>query len=115
MSKKPLYQRIVYKLSGEALMGSSDAGIDPAVLDRIVSEIKTVHALGVEVAIVVGGGNLFRGQALSDAGMGRVTGDFMGMLATVMNGLAMRDAFERTGIASRVLSAIPMNGIVDSY
>jgi uridylate kinase len=115
MVNKPLYKRVVLKLSGEALMGATNAGIDPQVLDRIVGELKSMHDMNIQIAIVVGGGNLFRGQALSQAGMGRVTGDFMGMLATMMNALAIRDACERAGLSSRVLSAIPMTGIVDSY
>lgn len=115
MDQSPLYKRIVYKLSGEALTGGSSQSINPEILDRFASEIKAVHSLGVEVAIVIGGGNLVRGEALSQAGLGRVTGDFMGMLATIMNGLALRDTFERAGMASRVLSSIPLNGIVDSY
>ncbi len=96
-------------------MGETTAGIDPHVLDNIVSELKSLFDMKVQTAVVIGGGNLFRGQALSDAGMGRVTGDFMGMLATLMNALALRDACERAGLSSRVLSAITMNGIVDSY
>lgn len=114
MSDQPLYKRILLKLSGEALMGKSH-GIDPHVVDRIVQELKTLHQMGLQIGVVIGGGNLFRGEALSAAGMGRVTGDFMGMLATLMNALAMRDACERAGVSSRVLSAIPMSGIVDSY
>ncbi len=115
MPLKPLYKRIVLKLSGEALMGNASFGIDPHVLDRIVGELKKIIKMNVQVAIVVGGGNLFRGETLSQSGMGRVTGDFMGMLATVMNALAIRDSCERVGLDSRVLSAIPMTGIVDSY
>ena len=115
MPLKPLYKRIVLKLSGEALMGNASFGIDPHVLDRIVGELKKLVKMNVQIAIVVGGGNLFRGETLSQSGMGRVTGDFMGMLATVMNALAIRDSCERVGLDSRVLSAIPMTGIVDSY
>lgn len=115
MNQNPLYQRIVYKLSGEALTGGSSQSISPEVLDRFALEIKAVHDMGVEVAIVIGGGNLVRGESISDAGLGRVTGDFMGMLATLMNGLALRDTFERAGMACRILSSIPVNGIVDSY
>ncbi len=110
-----LYKRILLKLSGEALMGQSQFGIDPAVLDRIVNEIAQIVKLGVEVGIVVGGGNLFRGKALSAAGLGRVTGDHMGMLATVMNGLALRDALERIDLPARIMSAIPLTGVVDPY
>ena len=109
------YKRIVLKFSGEALMGDSDFGIDPQVLDRLTGEILELVDLQVQVAIVIGGGNLFRGEALSKAGIGRITGDHMGMLATLMNALAMRDAMERGGLSTRVMSAIPMSGIVDHY
>lgn len=111
----PLYHRILLKLSGEALMGSVDFGIDPQVLDRIAREIAEIRAMKVQVGIVIGGGNLFRGKALSAAGLGRVTGDHMGMLATVMNGLAVRDALERIDLPARIMSAIPMTGVVDAY
>ncbi|PYF78634.1 MULTISPECIES: UMP kinase [Marinomonas] len=113
--KSPKYKRILLKLSGEALMGDESFGIDPKVLNRIALEIGQLRGIGVEVGIVIGGGNLFRGQALSQAGMDRVTGDHMGMLATVMNALAMRDALERANIATRVMSAITMTGIVEPY
>lgn len=109
------YKRILLKLSGEALTGDADFGIDPKVLDRMALEIGQLVGIGVQVGIVVGGGNLFRGAALHEAGMERVTGDHMGMLATVMNALAMRDALERSNIRSRVMSAIPMSGVVDHY
>lgn len=109
------YDRILLKLSGEALTGSADFGIDPKVLDRLALEIGQLVEIGVQVGIVVGGGNLFRGAALHEAGMERVTGDHMGMLATVMNALAMRDALERASISSRVMSAIPMSGVVEHY
>ena len=109
------YKRILLKLSGEALMGGHDFGIDPRVLDRMAKEIGQLIGIGVQVGLVIGGGNLFRGAALHEAGMDRVTGDHMGMLATVMNGLAMRDALERAGIRSRVMSAIPMSGVVEHY
>tara|TARA_R110000772_G_scaffold41328_18_gene95958 strand:- start:1059 stop:1787 length:729 start_codon:yes stop_codon:yes gene_type:complete len=109
------YDRILLKLSGEALTGSADFGIDPKVLDRLALEIGQLVEIGVQVGIVVGGGNLFRGAALHEAGMERVTGDHMGMLATVMNALAMRDALERANIPSRVMSAIPMSGVVEHY
>jgi len=114
-TKKPLYKRIMLKLSGEALMGESEFGIDPNVLKRMANEIKEVQALGVQVGIVIGGGNLFRGAALSKEGLDRITGDHMGMLATVMNSLALRDIFESNGLETRVFSAIPMSGIVDHY
>ena len=109
---KSKYKRILLKLSGEALMGEHDFGIDPKVLDRMALEIGQLVGIGVQVGIVIGGGNLFRGAALNEAGMDRVTGDHMGMLATVMNALAMRDALERSNIRSRVMSAIPMSGVV---
>lgn len=112
---QPVYRRILLKMSGEALMGESHFGIAPHVLHRIVSEIRELCELGVEVALVIGGGNLFRGAALSEAGLGRVTGDYMGMLATVMNALAVRDMFETAHIPSRIMSAIPMTGVVDPY
>lgn len=109
------YRRILLKLSGEALMGNEGFGIDPKVLDRIALEIGQLVGIGVQVSLVIGGGNLFRGAALSAAGIGRVTGDHMGMLATVMNALAVRDALERSNINTRVMSAIPMSGVVDHY
>jgi len=112
---KIAYQRILLKLSGEALTGNSEFGIDPQVLDRMAGDIAELVALGVEVGVVIGGGNLFRGKALSEAGLGRVTGDHMGMLATIMNGLALRDALERIDLPARIMSAVPLVGIVDSY
>jgi uridylate kinase len=112
---QPKYKRILLKLSGEALMGDEDFGIDPKVLDRMALEIGQLIGIGVQVGLVIGGGNLFRGAALSQAGMDRVTGDHMGMLATVMNALAMRDALERSNISTRVMSAIPMSGVVEHY
>jgi uridylate kinase len=113
--RKPKYKRILLKLSGEALQGELNFGIDPKVLDRMALEIGQLVGIGLQVGLVIGGGNLFRGAALSRAGLDRVTGDHMGMLATVMNGLAMRDALERSNIKSRVMSAIPMSGIVEHY
>ncbi|MAA64473.1 MAG: UMP kinase [Alteromonadaceae bacterium] len=112
---QPKYKRVLLKLSGEALMGEQDFGIDPKVLDRMALEIGALIGIGVQVGLVIGGGNLFRGAALSAVGMDRVTGDHMGMLATMMNGLAMRDALERSNIRTRVMSAIPMSGIVEHY
>ena len=109
------YNRILLKLSGEALTGDADFGIDPKVLDRMAVEIGQLVGLGVQIGMVIGGGNLFRGAALHSAGMERVTGDHMGMLATVMNALAMRDALERASIPTRVMSAIPMSGVVEHY
>ncbi|WP_037337935.1 UMP kinase [Saccharospirillum impatiens] len=111
----PRHKRILLKLSGEALSGEQGFGIDPRVLDRMALEIGQLVGIGVQVGLVIGGGNLFRGKALNEAGLDRVTGDHMGMLATVMNALAMRDALERSNIRSRVMSAIPMSGIVEHY
>ena len=113
--KEKQYKRILLKLSGEELMGEEGFGIDPKVLDRMALEIGQLVGIGVQVGLVIGGGNLFRGAALSAAGMDRVTGDHMGMLATVMNALAMRDALERTNISSHVMSSIPMSGVVEHY
>ena len=114
-SRQPKYKRILLKLSGEALMGTEDFGIDTKVLDRMALEIGQLIGIGVQVGLVVGGGNLFRGAALSAAGMDRVTGDHMGMLATVMNSLALRDSLERSNIQTRVMSAITMNGVTEHY
>lgn len=109
------YKRILLKLSGEALMGDEGFGIDPKVLDRMALEVGELIRAGVNVGLVIGGGNLFRGAALQKAGLDRVTGDHMGMLATVMNALAMRDSLERANITSTVMSSIPMSGMVDHY
>ena len=109
------YKRILLKYSGEALLGKSQFGIDPAILDKIANEVAELIHMGVEGGLVIGGGNLFRGKALSEVGLGRVTGDHMGMLATVMNALALRDALERIDLPARIMSAIPMLGVVDSY
>jgi len=109
------YKRILLKLSGEALAGEAGFGIDPKVLDRMAVEILQVTSLGVQVGMVIGGGNLFRGALLNAAGMERVTGDHMGMLATVMNALAMRDSLERAKVPTRVMSAIQMSGVVEHY
>jgi uridylate kinase len=109
------YKRILLKLSGEQLVGDEGFGIDPKVLDKMALEIGQLVGIGVQVGLVVGGGNLFRGAALHKAGLDRVTGDHMGMLATVMNALALRDALERSNISSSVMSAIPMSGIVEHY
>ncbi|MES2212932.1 MAG: UMP kinase [Pseudomonadota bacterium] len=110
---KPVYRRILLKLSGEALMGQETLGIDPHVLNRIAFDVKEVVDLGVQIGLVIGGGNLFRGAPLSRSGVGRVSADQMGMLATVMNAIAVRDALERVGQDARILSAIPMNGLVE--
>jgi uridylate kinase len=113
--RSPRYQRILLKLSGEALAGEEGFGISPEVLDSIALEIGQLVGIGVQVGIVVGGGNLFRGKALQESGLDRVAGDHMGMLATVMNGLAIRDALERSNIRTRLMSAIPMSGVVEHY
>jgi uridylate kinase len=113
--KEKKYKRIMIKLSGEALMGDQSFGIDPKVLDQMALEIGQLVGIGIQIGLVIGGGNLFRGAALNKAGLDRVTGDHMGMLATVMNALAMRDALERANISTRVMSAIPMSGVVDHY
>lgn len=112
---RPVFRRVLLKLSGEALMGDEGFGIDPKVLDRMATEIKELVEMGIQVGLVIGGGNLFRGQKLSQAGMNRVVGDHMGMLATVMNGLAMRDALHRAFVNARLMSAIPLNGVCDDY
>jgi len=109
------YDRILLKLSGEALTGAADFGIDPKVLDRMAVEIGQLVEIGVQVGLVIGGGNLFRGAALHEAGMERVTGDHMGMLATVMNGLALQDALERLGAHARVMSAIRINEVCEDF
>ena len=111
----PAFKRILLKLSGEALMGEAEYGIDPLVIGRLAREVRDVSKAGVQVGVVIGGGNIFRGAGLASAGMDRVTGDHMGMLATVMNALALRDALERSNIATQVMSAIPMSGVVDHY
>jgi uridylate kinase len=111
----PRYKRILVKLSGEALMGESDYGIDPVFLRRLASEIGAVVGAGIEVALVVGGGNLFRGAGLARAGMDRVTADQMGMLATVMNSLALQDSLESVGLHVRVMSAIRINEVCEDY
>ncbi|MCE5232123.1 MAG: UMP kinase [Mizugakiibacter sp.] len=109
------YQRILLKLSGEALMGDEDYGIDPKVLRRLAAEIIEVQQAGVQVGVVIGGGNIFRGAGLAAAGMDRVTGDHMGMLATVMNALAMQDALEKLGAYARTMSAIKINEVCEDY
>ena len=107
--------RILVKLSGEVLLGAGDYGIDPAVLKRVAGEIRDVQGLGIQVAIVIGGGNLFRGTGLARAGMDRVTADQMGMLGTVMNALALQDALEQQGLQARVMSAIRINEVCEDY
>lgn len=111
----PVYQRILLKLSGEALMGSLNFGISPDVMNFVAGEIKTVVDAGVQVAVVVGGGNIFRGEGLARGGMDRVTGDQMGMLATVINALAIQDSVERLGLEVRVQSAIRINEVCEDF
>jgi uridylate kinase len=113
--KQPRYRRILVKLSGEALLGKADYGVDPAMLKRIATEIREVTQLGVQVAVVIGGGNIFRGAGLARAGMDRVTADHMGMLATVINALAMQDALEGMGAFARVMSALRINEVCEDY
>jgi uridylate kinase len=116
MSDGPVqYRRVLLKLSGEALMGELDYGIEPKVIQRIAAEIATALKTGVEIAIVVGGGNIFRGAGLARAGMDRVTGDHMGMLATVMNALAIQDALESLDVHARVMSALEINAVCEDY
>jgi len=113
--KQPIYKRILLKLSGEALMGDADYGIQPEVIFRFAKEIAELSAQGVELGIVIGGGNIFRGAGLAASGMDRVSGDHMGMLATVMNALALQDAIERQGRFCRVMSAIRINEVCEDY
>jgi uridylate kinase len=116
MSESPAkYRRVLLKLSGEALMGELDYGIEPAVIQRMAAEIATAQKTGVEIAIVIGGGNIFRGAGLARSGMDRVTGDYMGMLATVMNALAIQDALESQGVFARVMSALQINEVCEDY
>lgn len=114
-SGNPVYRRIVLKLSGEALAGNQGYGIDPPVLERVADELREVSVLGVQVAIVIGGGNIFRGVAASAVGMDRATADYMGMLATIINALALQDALEKAGLQTRVLSAIEMRAVAEPY
>ncbi|MDB5812616.1 MAG: pyrH [Betaproteobacteria bacterium] len=115
MADQPAHKRVLLKLSGEALMGEDSYGINRATIERIISEIAEVVALGVEVAVVIGGGNIFRGMAPAAAGMDRATADYMGMLATVMNALALQDAMRRMNLVSRVQSALNIEQVVEPY
>ncbi len=116
MSDSPVqYRRVLLKLSGEALMGELDYGIEPTVIQRLAAEIATVRQKDIEIAIVIGGGNIFRGAGLARAGMDRVTGDYMGMLATVMNALAIQDALESHGVFARVMSALQIHEVCEDY
>ncbi len=112
---EPGLNRILLKLSGEALLGNLEYGIDPEVINRIAAELRDVRELGIEVGVVIGGGNIFRGAGLARAGMDRVTGDHMGMLATVMNALALQDALERLGVYARVMSALQIHEVCEDY
>jgi len=113
--KKPRFKRILLKLSGEALMGHKAYGVDPSVLKAVAEEIQLVHDLGVEIGIVIGGGNIFRGLHAADYGMGRVAADHMGMLATVMNAIALGEALSQRGVEARIMSAIEMNKVAEPY
>ena len=112
---EPAYRRILLKLSGEALLGKQQYGIDPDVISRIASEVAEVAALGVQVGLVIGGGNIFRGAGLAEAGMDRVTADHMGMLATIINALALQDALERRGVTARTMSALQVHEVCEDY
>ena len=111
----PLYKRILLKLSGEALMGEQQFGVDPAVVIRIAEDVRGIQKLGVETAIVIGGGNIFRGVAASARGMDRATADYMGMLATVINALALQDALEQQNVVTRVVTAIEMRAVAEPF
>lgn len=115
MAEKPLYRRVLLKLSGEALMGDKGFGIDPKVVERLAAEIVRAHGLGVQVGVVVGGGNIFRGVKVAAEGGDRTTGDYLGMLATVMNALAVRSAIDRMGVQSVVLSAISIPALCETF
>ena len=114
-SPKPVYQRVLLKLSGEALMGEQQFGVDPAVATRIARDVSELQSLGVQTAIVIGGGNIFRGLAASARGMDRATADYMGMLATVINALALQDALEQHNVATRVVTAIEMRAVAEPF
>jgi uridylate kinase len=115
MPPAPQYRRVLLKISGEALMGEQDYGLESAMVERIASEVKSVHALGVQICLVIGGGNIFRGIAGAASGMERASADYMGMLATVINSLAMQNALERVGVPTRVQSAISMQAVCEPY
>ena len=115
MPSGPLYRRVMLKLSGEGLMGNREYGLDPDMVAMVAQEVKAVVAMGVQVCLVIGGGNIFRGVSSAAAGMDRASGDYMGMLATVMNALGMQSALERAGVSTRVQSAIPMASVCEPY
>ena len=115
MPSAPQYRRVLLKLSGEGLMGNREYGLDPDMVTMVAQEVKTVHDMGVQVCLVIGGGNIFRGVSAAASGMDRSSGDYMGMLATVINSLAMQSALERQGLQTRVQSAIPMTTVCEPY
>ncbi|HYX00997.1 MAG TPA: UMP kinase [Reyranella sp.] len=115
MPSAPRYRRVLLKLSGEGLMGNREYGLDPGMVAMVAQEVKAVHGMGVQVCLVIGGGNIFRGVSAAAAGMDRASGDYMGMLATVINSLAMQSALERQGLQTRVQSAIPMTTVCEPY
>ena len=115
MPPSPRYRRVLLKLSGEGLMGEREYGLDPEMVGMVAKEVKAVHDMGVQVCLVIGGGNIYRGVSAAAAGMDRASGDYMGMLATVINSLAMQSALERQGLPTRVLSAIPMTTVCEPY
>ena len=111
----PVYRRILLKLSGEVLAGEQDFGIDPAKATQLANEIKSIHEMGVDIILIIGGGNIFRGLQAASKGMDRVTGDYLGMLATIMNAISLQDALEKTGVETRTLSAITVSQISEPY
>jgi uridylate kinase len=113
--KRPAYKRILLKLSGEALLGAKEYGVDTSVVNSVANEISEVHSLGIECAVVIGGGNIFRGVSASAGGMDRATADYVGMLATVINSLMLQDALEKTGVATRVMSALEIKELAEPY
>ncbi len=115
MAKTPKYKRVLLKISGEALMGEADYGLDPEAVGRIAADVRQVHEMGVQACLVIGGGNIFRGLRAAATGMDRATADYMGMLATVINSLAMQSALEKLGVTTRVQSAIPMATVAEPY
>ncbi|MFC1624025.1 UMP kinase [Candidatus Omnitrophota bacterium] len=115
MRNKPVYKRVVLKMSGEVLQGKSGYGIDPSTTEKIAKEIKEIKKLGIQIAIVIGGGNIYRGNLASEHGMDRTTADYMGMLATVINGLALQNALEKAGVMTRVQTAIDMQELAEPY
>src|SRR5580700_9815684 len=115
MPSAPRYRRVLLKLSGEGLMGNREYGLDPAMVSMVAQEVKAVHGMGVQVCLVIGGGNIFRGVSAAASGMDRASGDYMGMLATIINSLALQSALERLGVQTRVQSAIPMQTVCEPY